>query len=411
LKTPNFQRLSTLFLAALGLLAGFSAQGQPGLQCRGSDIVRIQRPIFPDQEASPTFPYSFQVRKGSDPSAPTVVFLQGGPGLGSIGLRHLTLPSRFTEVLIDPRGVGCNTQPELPLAALNTEYLASDVLAIVRHLGLKSYYLHGVSYGTLLATVTAYRAEQAGIPPRGLVLEGVLGRALLPGETGGGYAEQWERLKTKLSPGVREALSAPRLQGLPEAHWGHWIRTLMPLGDLPRQGVPLLNLLAYLEPGMNPVFTAMVVQMVKDTVNSQRVTDPSAIRQHREISCREVTDQQGGTESDVHLKGGRFLPNDPIYCGETRLDRPFDAARYPLRSPIYYFSGEHDPITPLNLARHHWENQKAARRAFVTVRGGGHNALSVNLEDCAEAIWNTIVSDPSALKQTLAGCYLPSAIE
>jgi surfactin synthase thioesterase subunit len=52
------------------------------------------------------------------------------------------------------------------------------VLAIVEELRLDDYMLYGISYGTLLATLVASRAEERGLPlPKAIVLEGVLGMA------------------------------------------------------------------------------------------------------------------------------------------------------------------------------------------------------------------------------------------
>src|SRR5262245_144928 len=63
--------------------------------CSGADVVRIERPLFPDLASPPrasesksqTFQYAFRVlRRSPSPTAPTIVNIPGGPGQTSMEL-------------------------------------------------------------------------------------------------------------------------------------------------------------------------------------------------------------------------------------------------------------------------------------------------------------------------------------
>jgi len=392
------------------ILSTLNAQAAVDSSCTGKDILRIERPIFPDQQSSPTFQYAFQVKKGSDPKAPTVIHLPGGPGQRSMGIGPTNLPSRLTEIFTDPRSLGCNGGGKFPIEALNTEYLASDILAIIKTLKLKNYFFHGVSYGTMLATVAAFHAEREGYPPRGIVLEGVLGRALLPGETGQGFIDQWNLLKRRLAPEVQIALRGASPLGHPQKTWGIWIKSMLSFGEIPGYGDVLFNQLSYLKPSADPSLRKKLRHSLNLAGKEEKKSERFLLL-NRAISCREITEEQGEIESDVRFEHGEFVKNTPNYCGNLRLDRPFDSARYPLRSPIFYFSGARDPNTPLALAHYHFEHQTKARKYFVLVPGASHNSLSQNLDDCADKVWNAIVSDPSTLSVALSRCALTAKLQ
>src|SRR5262245_50606333 len=51
-------------------------------------VTTIERPMFPGRASSPTFGYSFKVHPGTDPAAPTVIHLPGGPGEAAIDVER-----------------------------------------------------------------------------------------------------------------------------------------------------------------------------------------------------------------------------------------------------------------------------------------------------------------------------------
>lgn len=97
------------------------------------------------------------VRRLGDPALPPLVVIHGGPTWD-----HSYLLTAVTEladiahvVLFDLRGCGrsCRTAPagSLPVAALQPDFLADDVAALVRHVSAGPADVLGFSYGGLIA--------------------------------------------------------------------------------------------------------------------------------------------------------------------------------------------------------------------------------------------------------------------
>jgi pimeloyl-ACP methyl ester carboxylesterase len=107
---------------------------------------------------------------------------------------------------------------------------------------------------------------------------------------------------------------------------------------------------------------------------------------------------------DYDLSEGNLVAIPDQLCAGVAFDHPFDSRLFQSPSPIYYFSGSRDPVTPPVHARYHATHQSASR-IFVTVPRGGHHALSENLSDCSEEIWLAILNgQPERVRQALSGC-------
>jgi len=395
--------------------APLPSQTPQGPECVIHEIHKITLPVYSDRPQSPHFQYSFQVQPGSDPSLPMIIYLPGGPGETSIGRSLSKIPKTFTVIHTDPRGAGCNTasEQEIPDNALTSEYLAADILGIVQELQLKDYLIFGVSYGSVVATLAAKVAEDARLPPRSIILEGTVGRAFHGTEILQGYIDQWRMARSQLSRIARSEINSrvPPLKrdGL---DWGAWIQGQLLLGVDPANGNPLVNSLEYLAPGVN--FGSGFEQLLALSVygaSSIKKIPSSQIRVHRQIACREITDSMAGYQSDFTLVRGELVPLPLDYCSDIKLTRPYDSARTRVSVPIFYFAGENDPATPVGQAKYHFENQTAARRFFVKVPRGGHDALGANLSDCIDWIWRGIIDDGASLSAALAKCKLRPTLE
>lgn len=164
--------------------------------CEGPNVRRFQQTLYPSQPNGPKFEYAYELipAKTNPAAALTIVLVPGGPGQGFIGLANqINLPSQYNWLLIDPRGVQCNglsvvrasPQPGYPQDFFTTQQHVEDLTRVLAHAGLTddNYIIHGISYGSVVATrlanrVEQIRAQQATYPrPRAVILEGVYSQA------------------------------------------------------------------------------------------------------------------------------------------------------------------------------------------------------------------------------------------
>jgi proline iminopeptidase len=98
-----------------------------------------------------------------DPAGVPVLYLHGGPGssLGKGGYRKRHDASRFWTIGLDQRGCGKSTPlAQDDLAALHentTQTLIEDIEAVRTHLGITTWIVTGVSWGSTLALAYALR--------------------------------------------------------------------------------------------------------------------------------------------------------------------------------------------------------------------------------------------------------------
>jgi len=377
-------------------------------------VVTIERPMFPDNENSQTFGYSFKVFPGTDPNAPTVIYLPGGPGQAGIGTSRegAVPPGEYTLIETDPRGVGCNaaeTPDHYPDAFYNTVYIADDVLAIVETLRLDSYVLYGISYGTALATVVASRAQQRGLSaPRALVLEGVLGRAFAAAEPEQGFFEQWMAIYIHLPVDIQKQFQVTPLPfGFSALEWGSILENALPSAAVPATGEQYSQLEVVLRAGL----AADADQATRDAVESglaelaHNPTDDFVERIHHAIACHELTE----TDPTAMVLGPDGLVVVSQDCQDVLLDRPYAASDWPVAAPIYYYTGTNDPNTPPWQADVHFSVETSAARSLVHVTRAGHNALRSNLTDCMPTLWAAMVSDGD-FEAALATCTWPTEL-
>ena len=385
----------------------------PGSVCAQSrnGVTIVERPMFPDRADSPMLGYSFKIHPGTNPNAPVVIYLPGGPGQAGISMeRELDqVPEEYTLIQTDPRGVGCNAAASVgyyPDEFYNSVWFAGDVLAIVQHLGLTNYILYGISYGTVLATLTASKAEAQGItPPRALVLEGVLGTTFSSeSQEVDAFQGQWQKLRDRLPPDVREQFTGTPLPlKLSADQWGAGLTTMLSIGTFERpysfaEGW-LLNLSAQATVDDRNALHDMVLKLAAPFFG------PFETRLHDVVMCHEITETDFAS---LTLKDGNLVSKRSD-CLNQPLDRAFAASDWPVTSPIYYFSGSDDPNTPPWQAKAHFDAQVHARRKLVTVADAGHNPVYFNLEDCVGPLWTAIAND-SGFDDALRTCTWPTEL-
>jgi pimeloyl-ACP methyl ester carboxylesterase len=377
-------------------------------KCQSPLIHSISIPLYGDSQESQKIPYRYKFLPPTDPESPTVVFLQGGPGGTSMEYNRedfQELPPGVGILLLDPRGVGCNSA-DLPPEAYQTRFLAEDVIEIIDQLKLNNYILYGASYGTLLATVVAGTIESGTIkstrrvpPPRAIVLTGVIGKEYKRGTWSLPIVNGWEQIKRKLPKNIIKNLSAEPLPfGASPLAWGRFITFKMNEGDHPGGG-------SELEFRLQNLFSTATDPHVFESeknwlLNLEKGPSADEARLYRYIACREIAADQDGNDSSFQLKSGQLIPpHDEKFCSGVGQRDPFDSALWLTSSPIFYLQGDKDLSTPLFQGEYHFRNQKRSHRTFVQIAGGGHTVSRVTwlYGKCSLQLWNQILSDASPI--------------
>jgi pimeloyl-ACP methyl ester carboxylesterase len=379
-------------------------------KCRKDDIRTIQLPVHPGQRGSKSFTYRYHLREAEDPAAPLVIFIPGGPGQSSIGATT-SIPSGLGLARTDPRGAGCNANAVFSADSLSSEAIAADILALIRDVKPKRYFLYGSSYGTVVATIVAARAGEEGVPrPAGVVLEGTIGRSFQPKESLEGFVEGWEELKTKLPPAVvRQLSSSPLPLGFSAEAWGGWIQSLLLYGDSPGGGSFAVDQLSALDPSEPENRREVLAKLMN---NFLAPAPKEHTRLYREITCREIDDGVRGQKTDMELRGGKLVRIENGFCSGIPLSSPFDSAAYQTSAPVFYFSGGQNSATPEFQTEYHFSSQGHGRKVWVNVPTGGHLALTMNLGDCYGKLWMDIAEHGGDdLEALLPGCMIkPSPV-
>ncbi|WP_454777930.1 prolyl aminopeptidase [Georgenia muralis] len=155
-----------------------------------------------------------------NPAGRPVVMLHGGPGSGCTpGLRRWFDPEAYRIVLLDQRGAGRSTpsvaDDVADLSANTTAHLVADLELLREHLGIGTWVVTGVSWGTTLAL--AYAQDH---PDRvdALVLVSPVTTThreveWLTRDMGRIFPEEWQTFRDGAGPGV-----APDGSGLAAAY-------------------------------------------------------------------------------------------------------------------------------------------------------------------------------------------------
>lgn len=100
-----------------------------------------------------------------NPDGKPALYLHGGPGSGSSpGQRRFFDPEAYRIVLIDQRGSGRSrplaSEPDVDLGTNTTHHLIADIEALRQHLGVESWIVLGLSWGTTLGLAYAQAHPQ-----------------------------------------------------------------------------------------------------------------------------------------------------------------------------------------------------------------------------------------------------------
>lgn len=416
----NLIRVLIFMSVSVSLFASYEARAQKLPRHCSSEAVReVARPYYSDgRSGSMKLRYGYADRQ--DPNSPVIIFVPGGPGQTSMDA-PLSYPSQVSTVRTDPRGVGCNENDSLPTDSLSSEAVAKDILAIVRDLKPKRYFIHAISYGTIPATIAAARAKAENTQlPEAVILEGTIGKAFGPDEYIQNYLTLWKKLKATLpSDVVKQISSEPLPFGLSSRDFAVWIAAILPFGTLPAdlETSYARSELMKLSKSASQDDRDALLARIKRTLTAPT---PAKTRLYKEIACREFVPDVRDVKYDFTWKNGDLGIADTNLCEGVKFDREYDSVMYQIPVPVYYFAGDADPITPTAQWKAHADGQQGEKLAVV-VQGGGHPALSVNLADCSQDIWEFILRGSDGpdssrearergLRSVTSKCALPTQI-
>ena len=399
---------------ALAALSATPAFAQSAPTCNDPDVRSIERPYLSSEPQGRKFTFKYRHRLAK-PGQPTLVYIPGGPGGDSINQRgnQMTTPEGWGLIQTDPRGIGCNELTgQVPDAFYTSEHLADDIVAMLKHAKLERYILHGISYGTVVGTIAAVKAEKAGVKPEAVILEGILGRVFAPGEVSQTFIDEWQiTMDQRLAPQVAEIFKLGEPLGFTSEEWGRFLSTYLTIGILPKPKYDFLP--AYLM-GVVPEAPVELKDALKSMVKSAATPEakPAAEHMFKIIACHEIAGEVTSFHfnADFTLKNGKLSAVPGHLCDGIALDRPFDAADWQTTAPLYYFEGDRDPSTPQAQALYNYDSQKLAKKKFVSVEGGSHVAMTMNLADCRPAILSEIADGGDKLEDALKTCVLGTKI-
>ncbi len=391
---------------ALSIMATSYAEVKLPSRCNSAAVHKIELPVYHDQP-TPTFTYRFSVSEREDLDAPLLIFVPGGPGQTSMEM-PLSYPYDFSVVRTDPRGMGCNENPHLPTESLTSEAIAKDILAIIKTLKPKKYFIHGISYGTLVATMTASMAEAQNIKaPEAVILEGVIGRAYEADEYVNGTLERWKEVKAQLPLSLQKSLKKKIPFGLTTKEWSAWISAILINGTLP-VGVDYAvdELMLFADSSRANELEGLSYRIKPMTAPPTEMKK----RIYKQIACREFVPDVRDVKYDYDWVNGDLIATNDRLCSDTVFDKPFDSKHFQIKAPTYYFSGQQDPVTPPAQAQYHFDNQTGSKM-LIKVLKGGHTALSTNLADCSNQLWMEILKgNQDEFKKALNACALKTSI-
>lgn len=325
-----------------------------------------------------------------NPKLETFVFLDGGPGQNTHGLKPM-LRGEVNELQFDQRGLGCSTQDTFDqysdYSQYSTENTVRDLEEIRKSYGIPKITVYGVSYGTVPATRYAAKFKNS---VKSVVLEGVVGS--LDVLINPRYkVEKFNLVLSKLNSEQRKTFSEILLTKKYRLE--------------ARLMFNLMNKLIYKDAG----FATMVEYLNKMIFPSGAINTDAfeRIKQYDEreqnqypttqqpmgvdlnilstIYCKDLGARNASQEIDYNEYSGfttRVLSTeervsaqqDCANFGVTAANEiPYQISENPVSSPVYYFQGSHDGATIAAGAIEHWKTVPQNKAFFMLAKFGGHN--------------------------------------
>lgn len=353
--------------------------------CNGPTVSTLSAPIFPHDPAEGTYLYHFQrVKAKVQPAVTTLIIIPGGPG-GTLMSKSLpqdlsyNFPENWDVIVTDPRGAGCNVADFTGVDndALRSDYIAADILEMIRFFQLNHSIIYGGSYGTVVATYLADQLTRTPFSdplqrPQAILLEGVVGKA-------DASEEQSQAAFTR----CLEAADPERciLQqtdagwwGVSPVAWRQWFYGKTVEGNIytyarGRLGwhSPLELLIDQLKKSyLSEIKKAKILEEIE--VASEHFTDATS----EEVDQTDRASISLGARSTYRtilcqeLLSGRTTDHERDFCQNHEPSLLYDPAQLTADVPMIYFQGEKDCQTELTGARYHFDSLKKAKVAPAT---------------------------------------------
>ncbi len=402
------KKMGLLFYIFISSLTFVNAEA---IDCKDTSIRKVTRPYYSNKPSSPTFEYSYRWIN-IDRSKPVFIYIPGGPGQTSIRQVPGWLEKENT-ILTDPRGVGCNEQnpDSTPDEFYTSAEIANDIIGMIRQEKIENYVLYGTSFGTMVATMIASKVshDSSIAKPKSILLEGIMGRASHGQEWEQNVSTQWLKLKKDLPDNIRSKIDADEwpVPVTPE-DMGEGVSQWLTLGK---------GMLSSILTGLfNSTEKKQQEEIIKNFFHyNPQSLPPNFVKVHRNISCREFSNEQSAPDEPRLLVKGQLVPGKKTYCSGIAYSNPYDAGNWLVEAPIFYFVGENDPATPVWQAEYHFTKQtKTARFLTIIGEGAGHAPLSATLyfaDGCGKKVLESVATaDFETVNSALKTCKTPSKV-
>lgn len=407
---------------------------------------------YSDSSKGTTEIYAY-TKKAFDPALPSYVFIDGGPGQNTHGIRDV-MGGSFNEIRYDQRGLGCSAPATFAIYKdpnfYSTANNVRDLEAIRNAFGVEKWSVYGVSYGTVPATQYGSKYPEHTVS---IVLEGVV--------SGWEQIHKWSYkaekiniLLSELSPEDRRAFSELMTENSEDTKIILGLLFNSPFySDTGIRGLRQMIPFIVSEGKIQRELLAGLQKMAKKTAPNDQESPqrPGTVDENvfLQIFCKELGHRRKGKMSLEYSSERGFYQgtsageSNARACDEAGVfnESLYRAQDYPVTAPVYYFQGSHDGATLAAGAYEHWTTVPKGKVTFLLAQKGGHNpnltrlydtknlslllaqrdlygkalaARDITSEDVATAntfakpnqawrLWLTIPTDPQDFDQELSG--------
>lgn len=383
----------------------------------------VEVPLDYKNPAKGKTPIYVWFEKGYNKNLPTVAHFTGGPGQTSHwGSGELPFPEKYNFLTYDLRGLGCSKpdrlEDYLDPNFHSSENMARDLEEIRKHLKIEMLSVHGVSFGTLPATIygslfakstravilegTAFSSETIfKFPQRKKILLEVL--KSLPRDiqdkainltSKHGMSPSWffkwtrDQLivnngKEKLRNNLLRLADAKEFKGfLEELESNYGL-----IEDIPTNELFISNNVMYY------MLTCQELSTALPSTSFELQWNPAWVAEWNKNPAL-ITLDENDTSMFIN-----YYNEAAVSCKAINIDkvRPYSAANYPLHVPVTYVQGLNDSATEVHGAVLHYQQSAKGFRQLLIMNNGGHNPLAENLmisvPGSREIFWKAIMGE------------------
>ncbi len=329
-----------------------------------------------------------------DPSKPSYIYVDGGPGQNTHGMMPEYFGGAFNEIRFDQRGLGCSApesyqkykDPRLYSSMNNIK----DMEQIRNSFGIRKWSIYGVSYGTVPATMYGSHYPDSTVS---VVLEGTFGKP--------------EQVHVASYKAEKMNLALATLSSVQRASFDRFITS-----DQPETTtlIAIIMTLFYQDHGMATAANYLQRIFLPDGTIDHAVI--ARIAQHFIDKDSQYPDPQQPGAVDENIMNIIYCKNlgylhkmterlgyDPTtgfnsttsatsrykdICDRVQVresdEEPFVLSENKVNAAVYYFQGSHDGATQALGAMTHWKTVPQGASYFMLAQKGGHNPNLIRLE-------------------------------